>query len=238
MLVDLHVHAGPGALDPEAVLARAPALGLEGVALVGDDALPDVSSLRGRAVKVFAGIEATTDRGHYLVFLPEPHRLPPLTELFGPREAGPWAVRDVLARAKALGGAVVAAHPYDPTVPHPGGDIVYTLPTLAAVETVNPRRAPGIQYAAVEAAETLGLPAVGGSDARHSLEELGTAATLFAEPIEDEAGLVAALRSGHCWPVEFGEPGADLLRRGGGRPGSFPPRSEGAGGGGRRRRRR
>lgn len=244
MLVDLHVHAGDGALDFEAVLARAPSLGLEGVVFVGDDRLPDVRAVRGRAVRAFAAAEVTTDRGHYLVFLPEPDALPPLTELLGPRTDAGFSIRDVLARVRALGGAVVAAHPYDATIPHPGGDILFTLPSLAAVESVNAKRGADIAHAAIEAAETLGLPCTGGSDARTRIEDVGRAATLFTRAIDDEAGLVAALRAGACWPVEFGDPPAELSRRRSNPPrdalpAGAPPSREGSGSrSGRRRRRR
>src|SRR5438034_533118 len=135
MLVDLHVHpeAAPrnsaGAPDWAALCERAAALGLAGVAVVGDGVLPDADPAAGKAfsVRLFRGVELDTDRGHYLVFLPKPAELPPMAELFGGPSDPPRAVRDVLARAAALGGAVVAAHPYDRTVEHPGGDIVYTL---------------------------------------------------------------------------------------------------------------
>lgn len=247
MLIDLHVHAGNNGLAPSDVLARAPALGLEGVAFVGDDAFTDVRALRakGGPVRVFSGAEVTTDRGHYLVFLPGPDAPPPLDALFGERGPTGWPIRDVLARTRALGGAVIAAHPYDTTIPAPGGDILFTLPTLSAVETVNGRRNHGLAHQAIEAAETLGLPCVGGSDARGSLDEVGKAATLFTRTIENEAELCAALRSGACWPVEFGLPPAHLMRR----QQSGPPREReresasserggGAGGEAQRRRRR
>lgn len=246
MLIDLHVHIGDNGLDPRAVLDRAPALGLDGVAFVGDNHLPDLQALRGGKVRAFSGAIVTTDRGRYLVFLPEPHTLPPLADILGPPVQNAFAVRDVVARVRALGGAVVAAHPYDATIPSPGGDILFTLPTLAAVESVNSRRPPEIAIPAIEAAETLGLPCTGGSCAR-KLEEVGRAATLFTRPIEDEAGLVAALRSGACWPVEFGDPPHDLAKRKHQHRERFdrepssagaPPREGGGSGTGRRRRRR
>lgn len=205
MLIDLHVHAGPRGLAPAPVLERARALRLDGVALVGDDAFAAPVPSSG-PVRVYAGAEVTTDRGHYLVFLPRPAELPPIEEIFGPRGATGWAVRDVLARTHALGGAVVAAHPYDDDVTPPGGDILYTLRQITAIEAVNGRRGYGIASLALEAADTLGVPCVGGSDARASVDEVGRAATLFARPVDDEVALIDALRSGSCWPVESGSP--------------------------------
>lgn len=235
MLIDLNVHAGPHGLALGETVSRALAVGLDGVAILGDDALPDVSLLRGHdPVRLFAGAEVATDRGHYLVFFPNPAELPPLTDIFGPPPPTRWPVRDVLARVAALGGASIAARPYDTSVDHPGGDILYTLANLSAVEVVSPLHPRDISYPAIEAAEVLGLPGVGGSGARGSVADVGMGATLFVEAIQTEAELVAALKSGSVWPVEFGEAPQHLARRNG--VPSHPPRPSGDGG--RRPRRR
>lgn len=233
MLVDLHTHLDPLSLDAASLSARADEVGVEGIVFVGRGALPDLSSLSAASPALFAAAEVETDRGHYLVFFPEPARIESLETVFGERVDGVWPVRDVVARTRALGGAVVAAHPYDPTVPRPGGDILFTLPSIQAVETVTPRHPSASSHAAIEAAETLGLPCVGGSCAT-ALEELGTAGTLFTRPLADCADLVAALRSGACWAVEFGHPPDHLARKGPQpRPASEPHDGEH-----RRRRRR
>lgn len=232
MLVDLHTHLDPSSFDARTLSERADALGVEGIAFVGDGVLPDLSGLDGAEPALFVGAEVETDRGHYLVFFPDPAAIESLEAVFGERDDGVWPVRDVVARTHALGGAVVAAHPYDPTVPHPGGDILFTLPSIQAVESVNPKHSAASPNAAIEAAETLGLPCVGGSDAR-SLDELGRAGTLFTRRLATCAELVAALRSGACWPVEFGNAPEHLLRKGP-QPRSSEPRE----GDPRRRRRR
>jgi hypothetical protein len=215
MLIDLCVHVGAHGLPLDAVLARVVELGLDGVVVAADGAVPDVKARRGKDGQpaLFAGVLTETDRGRYLAVLPNPEPLPPLTEIFGPRTETPWTVRDVLARTTALGGAIVALSPYDATIPHPGGDILYTLSHLSAVQTVGASTSAGISAPAIEAAECLGLPCVGASGAR-SLDQVGRAATLFAHPIRNEIELIAALRAGACWPVEFGEPPADLMHRG------------------------
>lgn len=212
MLVDLHTHLDPAAIDPAALSQRADELGIEGIAIVGRGSLPDLSLLKEATPALFAGVEVETDRGHYVVFFPDPARIPSLEAVFGEKQDGVWSVRDVVARANALGGAIVAAHPYDPTVPRPGGDILFTLPSIQAVETVSPRHPAASPNAAIEAAETLGLPCVGGSEAR-SLDELGRAGTLFTRRLRTCADLVAALRSGACWAVEFGSPPEYVARK-------------------------
>jgi predicted metal-dependent phosphoesterase TrpH len=213
MLVDLHVHAGAHGLAFDDLIRRALEIGLDGVALLGDDTIPDLSlAAANEHLRLFAGAEVATDRGHYIVFLPRPRELPPLSELFGPPPETRWPVRDVLARTAALGGAVIASRPYDTTVDHPGGDILYTLGGLTAVEVVAPLHPREIAYPAIEAAECLGLPCVGGSGARGSAEDLGKGATLFTHVLQDEVELIAALRSGSCWPVEFGAPPSQVVR--------------------------
>lgn len=210
MLVDLHVHVGTRGLSINEAVDRARQVGLDAVVLVDDDRLPDVKSFRdgddGDTV-VLAGAEVSTDRGHYVLVFPNPSELPPLEAIFGDRSDGsPWPARDVLARTKALGGAAVAAHPYDRSVPNPSGDVVFTLRGITAIEAVNPSRPADIVAPAVEAADYLELPRVGGSDARGSLDHVGRGATLFATRFTNEAGLIAALQRGECWPVEFSKP--------------------------------
>jgi hypothetical protein len=245
MLVDLQVHVGESGLPLQAALDRAAAIGLDGIVAVADDAVPKLPAQANGSVRVFAGAVVSTDRGLYLTFFRAPNEVPSLEELFGPRRDGVWPVRDVMARTHAIGGAVVAVAPYDPTVAHPGGDILYTLPSLAAVQSISPAHPAAPVEPAIEAAECLGLPCVGGSGARHSVEEIGRGATLFAQALQNEQELVNALLAGACWPVEFSAPPTGLMQRG--RGVAPPPKEASAGGpppsapapeGERRRRRR
>jgi hypothetical protein len=104
----------------------------------------------------------------------------------------------------------------------------------------------------VEAAESLRLPCVGGSDARGNLDEMGRAATLFKKPINSQKELVDAILAGEMWAVAVGDlprltpagGGGDRDRdrdRGGGRGGGRDRdrggrRGGGGRGGGRRGR--
>jgi hypothetical protein len=90
-------------------------------------------------------------------------------------------------------------------VPNPASDYVKTLKLLSAVEVYNPRVRLGANEAALEAASTLGLPGVGGSDARSSVDEVGYAATLFEEQLLSQAALVRALSGRAYYPVQMGE---------------------------------
>jgi hypothetical protein len=217
MLIDLHVHSRhtPGCtLAPRDVLRRARERGLDGVAFTDLNSMEGLAEIReaGAAEGILAlcGVEVATDRGHYLAFFPDPAAVPALPQVFG---TPPWPVREVLARVASLGGVVVAAHPYDKSVERPGGDVIFTLDGLAAVEALNARRKAGNDLA-VEAADHLGLPCVGASGAKDSLDEIGGAATLFREPVRSEADLVAQLRAGAVYCVAIGVDPAAAARAG------------------------
>jgi predicted metal-dependent phosphoesterase TrpH len=233
MLIDLHVHTHRtpgGTLRPLEVLARARAAGLDGVAFTDLDTLEALPEVRAAAAESgvlgLVGFTLATDHGRFLCYLPAPERLAPLAGLFG---AAPRPVQAALARVLSLGGAVVAAHPYDRSLPPACADGLFTLDGIAAVEGLHGRSRGDANDLAVEAADHLGLPCVGGSGALGSLDELGKAATLFREPVADEAGLVAQLKAGACWAATLGvglsAPSAAASRPGTRRDASRPARS-------------
>jgi hypothetical protein len=208
MLLDLHVHSRftpGGALDPRDIVRRAREAGLDGVVITDMNTMDGLADVRaaGQAEGFLAlcGVEIATDRGHYLAYFPDPEKVPALPQLFG---TPPWPVGDVIAKVASLGGVVVAAHPYDKGVERPGGDVLFTLDGLSAVEGLETRRRPAVNDLAVEAADHLGLPCVGASGAKDSLDEIGKAATLFRDPVRTEADLVAQLRSGTVYSVAIG----------------------------------
>ncbi|MEI6223753.1 MAG: PHP domain-containing protein [Deltaproteobacteria bacterium] len=208
MLIDLHVHSRhtPGCtLAPVDVLRRAREAGLDAVVFTDLNSLEGLSEIReaGRAEGFLAlcGAEIATDRGHYLAFFPDPEKVPALPQIFG---TPPWPVQEVLSKVAAMGGAVVAAHPYDKSIDHPGGDVLFSLDGLSAIEGLSTLRKPAVNDLAVEAADHMGLPCVGGSGAKDALSEIGKAATLFRDPVRSEADLVTQLRSGCVFSVAVG----------------------------------
>jgi predicted metal-dependent phosphoesterase TrpH len=229
MLIDLHVHSlhtRGCALAPRDVLRRAREAGLDGVAFTDLNTLEGLEEFRaaGREEGILAlcGLEVATDRGHYLCFFPDPARVPAPAQLFG--SATPWPAREVLARVRELGGAAVAAHPYDKTIDRPSGDFIFTLDGLSAVEALCSRARGPANDLAVEAADHLNLPCVGGSGAHGGVDELGKAATLFRDPVASEADVVAQLRAGSVYCVAIGvtpRPEEDRRERG--------PRRDGGG---------
>ena len=227
MLIDLHVHSHHtrgSTLAPRDVLRRAKEAGLDGVAFTDLNTLDGLEEIRaaGREEGLLAlcGVEIATDRGHYLCFFPDPAKVPPPPQIFG--SATPWPVRDVLAKVRELGGAVVAAHPYDKTVEKPSGDFIFTLDGLAAIEGLNARRQGPANDLAVEAADHMNLPCTGASGALDGLDPIGKAATLFKEPVASEADLVRQLRAGSVFCVAIGVSPASP--EAGGRGERRPPR--------------
>lgn len=249
MLIDLHVHSHHTrgcTLRPADVLAAARAAGLDGVLFTDLNTLDGLEEIRaaGREAGLLAlvGLEVATDRGRYLCVFPDPAKVPAPPQLFG--SAAPWPAREVLARVQALGGVAVAAHPYDRSIEHPSGDFIFTLDGLSAIQGLHGRRKGGHDDLAIEAADHLNLPCVGGSGALGAASEVGTAATLFRDPVTSEADVVAQLRAGTVFCVALGvtPPPPGREERGGrdrggrgDRPGGGRGGGHGAGRGGPRR---
>lgn len=222
MLIDLHVHSHHTrgcTLTPRDVVRRAKESGLDGVAFTDLNTLDGLEEIRaaGREEGFLAlcGVEIATDRGHYLCFFPDPAKVPAPPQVFG--SATPWPVRDVLAKVREMGGAAVAAHPYDKSVERPSGDFIFTLDGLSAIEGLNVQRKGPANDLAVEAADHMSLPCTAGSGALASIEPVGKAATLFKEPVASEEDLVRQLRGGGVFAVAIGVTSAPAERDRGGR---------------------
>ena len=217
MLIDLHVHSRhtPGcSLSPLDAVRRAREAGLDGVVFTDLNTLDGLAEFREAArtegFLALCGVEIATDRGHYLAYFPDPEKVPALPQIFG---TPPWPVQEVISKVVSMGGAVVAAHPYDRTIERPGGDILFTLDGLSAVEGLDASRKAATNDLAVEAADHMGLPCVGGSGARESPGEIGKAATLFRDIVRSEADLVAQLKAGTVFSVAIGvTPGPPEMR--------------------------
>jgi predicted metal-dependent phosphoesterase TrpH len=212
MLIDLHAHShlSKGCdLNPRLVLERSAALGLDGVAFTEtntQDGFEELLELAGRTpLKIFVGLELVTDKGQYLCYFPRPELAPEPVQMWGSNRERPWSAAECIPKLRSLGAAIIAARPYDRELQYPAGDFILTLQGLSAVEGFNPKVRQTANELAVEAAESLNLPCVGGSDARGSLDELGRGATLFKRPVQTQQELVQALFGGEYWAVMMGE---------------------------------
>ncbi|HEY3587322.1 MAG TPA: PHP domain-containing protein, partial [Myxococcaceae bacterium] len=169
MLIDLHVHSHltKGCdLDPRAVLERAASLGLEGIAFTEtntQDGCDELFELQPKTpLRIFVGLELVTDRGQYLCFFPRPEEAPEPVQLWGSNREKPWSAAECIPKVLSLGAVVVAARPYDRDFPTPALDQVLSVQGLSAIEGYNARVRQPANDLAVEAAEKLGLPSVGG----------------------------------------------------------------------------
>lgn len=212
MLIDLHVHSHLSRdcpLSPAAILKRAEAVGLDGIAFTetntqdGYDELLEIGETS--KVHVFVGLELATDRGQYLCFFERPDRAPEPVQMFGSNREKAWEAAICLPKLKALGAVIVAARPYDRDYPTPARDSIKSMPWISAIEVYNPKVRLGANESAVMTATALQLPGVAGSDTKVSLDELGTAATMFLEKPKTQAEFVAALRASAYYPVQMGK---------------------------------
>lgn len=213
MLIDLHVHTkrtSGSSLTPQEAVGRARELGLDGLCFTDVDTVEgfdELLALRAQepGVQVFGGLEVTTDHGRILCFLPSLDRGAGWEAILAVEGERGRPIREVLAAVRALDGAAVVAHPYDRDLPRPMGDMLFTLEGISAVEGIAGTRHVAVNELGIEAAAHLSVPVVGGS-AAGAVEEIGTAATLFRDPVEDEEGLVEALLHGKVWAVAIGTP--------------------------------
>jgi predicted metal-dependent phosphoesterase TrpH len=212
MLIDLHVHSHLSKdceLAPRTVLERAAVHGLDGVAFTEtntQDGCDELIELGQKSkVRVFVGLELNTDKGQYLCFFAKPEEAPEPVQMWGSNREKPWSAAECLPKVKALGAAIVAARPYDRDFGNPAGDFLLTVQGLCGVEGYNAKVRQTANELAMEAAETMKLPCVGGSDARASLDEVGRGATFFKDDIRTQAELVAALQRGQFWATMVGD---------------------------------
>jgi predicted metal-dependent phosphoesterase TrpH len=201
MILDLHCHSKysrDNNLDPEALVRRAIELGLDGVCFTEhfsfDCSRPVYRIEVPRGFLILRGVEVSTDCGHILIY--------------GIKDDSwnRWGrnhdlrLRKVVDSAHDHGGICVPAHPFRG---HEClGERLYYFQGLDALETHNGGNSPEQNAPAVAAAMKLGLPSVGGSDC-HRLERVGTAVTVFDNPIRNMDDLVREIKAGNCRGQQF-----------------------------------
>ncbi|MBN2493004.1 MAG: PHP domain-containing protein [Deltaproteobacteria bacterium] len=212
MLIDMHVHSNlspDASLAIEVIVSRVKQIGLDGFCLTDVHSVAGAAEARRLAAEAgllaLVGFEAFCDRGHFLVFVPEPERLPEIRNWVRFDEQGRMNYESLLQGVRARRGVIVAAHPFDREKAGPG-DAVAFLEGIDAIEVANGRRARLANELAEEMAAGIGLPGVGGSDARNDPDEMGQVASLVLEPLGNEADLVERIRACDVWPVRIGEP--------------------------------
>ena len=202
-VVDLHIHTvlgGDSAIEPAELVEQARAAGLDAVCVTEHHSYAlskpcdDIS--RSTGFPIFRGMEYRAAEGHLLVFGV------PLSR--GDMPPG-LPMQKVADRVHEQGGVAVPAHPYQrDMVGGSLGDRVLALKGLYALEGANGSVSDDGNRRAMEAARTLGIAAIGGSDA-HGLLTVGRACTVFDGALKSEADLVEALRRGNYYPRMNGQ---------------------------------
>jgi len=219
VLIDLHAHTRPlswdSVLTPDDVIDLAKQRGLDGVAFTEHDYAFDPEEARRLQRRhrflVFAGIEMNVEEGHALVY--GLHRY----------EVAMHRLRDLVPRVAAVGGAIVAAHPYRRWMPEPvvlqtvvwddlheyrqalrraEGVGLFRAERLCAMDVLNGRGTRRQNRFSHELCAWLGLPRMGASDS-HEPEDVGRAATYFERDVTNERELVEELLAGRVWAIDM-----------------------------------
>lgn len=202
--LDLHTHSRysrDSRSGVRAILQTAQRRGLHGVSITDHNSLK--GSLRGAewatdlGLVLVRGMEISSSAGHILAY--------GLDEEV-PRDLSP---ADTVERIRALGGFAVAAHPY--RFWSGLGEANTRADAFDALEVLNARSITRHNAQAEGLAGELSLPGTAGSDAHH-LEDVGRALVLLPEDLEDEAGILEALRRGEGRTAGVSRSGGRTLR--------------------------
>jgi predicted metal-dependent phosphoesterase TrpH len=213
VLIDLHVHSthtANASFTLKELVEQAKKAGLDGLALTDVHSVAGLGEARelskSEGLLVLVGFEAHTTRGHFLVFVPEPEKLPEISTWLRFDEQDRCSYTSLFEAVEQLDGILVAAHPFDRSVPESPGDSVVRLEGVSAIEVLNASKPTLSNELAEEVAAGAGLPGTGGSNARDSLDQLGRYATLVRGPVDCEADLIDRIRKYDIWPVAIGKP--------------------------------
>ena len=210
MLIDLHAHTWPRShdsiLNPEDLISRAQAAGLDAVCFTEHDTVWDQASIDELRAKhdflVLAGVEISTDDGHILAFGIDKY-------VFGMHRS-----HELAAHSEKVGGVLVAAHPYRRQMPwfSRNPDEYETAlekanqnPSyqyIAALEELNGRGSDKENEFSKRLCERMSLPGTGGTDS-HAISDIGKCATHFDREIRDERELIEELKAGRFEAVDL-----------------------------------
>jgi predicted metal-dependent phosphoesterase TrpH len=194
-------------MEPDELIVRAKAAGLDGVCITEHDQLWDVEAIERLGKKhdflVIGGVEVSTDYGHVLAFgLHASIR-------------DVYYIEDLHDLATQAGGVLVAAHPfrYEPELVAEFAraqdgfkplEAVCKWPVfqlVKALEIYNGRSGFREKELTTLVADRLHLKGTGGSDAHAGLE-VGSCYSVFENEIRGEADLVAEIKQGNCHGVD------------------------------------
>ncbi len=206
-IIDMHLHtspASPCASDSvDAMIKEAKRIGLQGICLTDHNHVWSADAVQALREKhdflVLRANEIITEQGDILVFG------------FDEDIQGIIKLAELKKRVAAVGGFIVAAHPFRGFLTFGADDVGLTPDSAMAremfkwvdgVETLNGKVTDTENKLSQDVAKGLGLPSTGGSDA-HDVSTVGVYATAFDEIINGEEALLAALKTGKYHPVIF-----------------------------------
>lgn len=210
VVIDLHVHTTYGSqcsrLRPQELIRAARRRRLDGLCITEHNYCWDDHAFNSLAeaaweegIRLFRGIEVTTDRGHVLVFglpgfISGIHRLGRLRQV-----------------VEEYGGLMILAHPV-----RQEGLLVLSngslpLDYVDALEVYNGTYTEAERQEALDLAGKFGLLGVGGSDA-HDFYSVGSSVTILDYEVETEAELIAAISQRRCCPAQSTIPRGSWVR--------------------------
>lgn len=211
MLIDIHAKSSRSAgtkFSADQVAKKAADAGFDGVVfcetLSTAHCKEALSACKKHKIQGFIGVEIPTTRGILLGFAPAIDDFYLAEEWRRVTEVTTPPSEVVIAMFQNIGGAVIAARPYDLSIPHNMGDNIFRLDGISGVEVFNTRANQLQCDFAIEAASFMNVPTVGGSDPAGDDKALGRYGTFFETKISNQEELVAALLEGRCWAVQLG----------------------------------
>jgi predicted metal-dependent phosphoesterase TrpH len=195
--LDMHVHthhSGDNTADPEETVQEAIHRGLDGIVFTEHysyEASEFAERLREKfagSIRLFRGVEFSAEEGHCLVLGVNTDRL----------NIKSATVDELVRVVSDHGGVVIPSHPYRRG--HGIAGLVHQVKGITAIEGYNGCNMHAMNVMAMEAANVLGLPVTGGSDA-HAPNEVGSCYTLFDEDVTEE-NLLDLLRAGNYTGID------------------------------------
>jgi predicted metal-dependent phosphoesterase TrpH len=211
LLIDLHTHSYPHSDDSfmsvDELIEGSKSLGLDGICLTDHDAFWTDEQIRDLSSKhnflVMPGCEINTEAGHVLVYGLSKY------------EFGMHRPEFLMASVEQAGGAMIAAHPYrrrfieepaekpevrEEMLERARGDEFFQM--CQGIEALNGRGLAIQNGFSLELGGRLSASMTAGSDA-HKIEQIGTVATEFQNPITCLNDLIKELQGGRYQPVDL-----------------------------------
>ena len=197
MVIDIHLHTAEysscSRMPMSQLLQRATEVGLDALCITDHESNAWAEQSADLAVAynipIFVGAELLTYEGDLLVFGLNslPTRMLHASEL--------------IDLVKAAGGVCIAAHPFRDNG-RGMGPFESELRVTHGIEAYNGNTADADNQRAVDIADRLSLPRMGGSDS-HDTWQIGKFATRFSSPVSSLDQFIRAVQIGDTIPVEY-----------------------------------